>query len=159
MVAMMNKNLIHSTVCLPIVGETNFFSKSLRFNLELIFFRKCFRKCRFCALIYSIHLWLHRWTMVGVWEQLAFEGTIQTTDTSNGIIATPLEIHFIRWSHQFVFVAGDVSICGNILPIQLRWCECILIQEPEIVKKSSLYVIDCTIIIFVCSWWSGIRVF
>lgn len=42
MVAMMNKNLIHSTVCLPIVGETNFFSKSLRFNLELIFFRKCF---------------------------------------------------------------------------------------------------------------------
>lgn len=40
MVAMMNKNLIQSTVCLPIVGETNFFSKSLRFNLELIFFRE-----------------------------------------------------------------------------------------------------------------------
>lgn len=41
MVAMMNKNLIQSTVSLPIVGETNFFSKSLRFNLELIFFREC----------------------------------------------------------------------------------------------------------------------
>lgn len=40
MVAMMNKNLIQSTVCLPFVGETNLFSKSLRFNLELIFFRK-----------------------------------------------------------------------------------------------------------------------
>lgn len=41
MVAMMNKNLIQSTVNLPLVGETNLFSKSLRFNLELIFFRKC----------------------------------------------------------------------------------------------------------------------
>lgn len=40
MVAMMNKNLIQTTVNLPLVGETNFFSKSLRFNLELIFFRK-----------------------------------------------------------------------------------------------------------------------
>lgn len=42
MVAMMNKNLIQSTVHLPLAGETNFFSKSLRFNLELIFFRKFF---------------------------------------------------------------------------------------------------------------------
>lgn len=42
MVAMMNKNLIQSTVNLPLTGETNFFSKSLRFNLELIFFRKLF---------------------------------------------------------------------------------------------------------------------
>lgn len=40
MVALMNKNLIQSTVNLPLAGETNFFSKSLRFNLELIFFRK-----------------------------------------------------------------------------------------------------------------------
>lgn len=39
MVAMMNKNLIQSSVRLPLVGETNFFSKSLRFNLEIIFFR------------------------------------------------------------------------------------------------------------------------
>lgn len=43
MVALMNKNLLPSTVNLPLVGETNFFSKSLRFNLELIFFRKYFR--------------------------------------------------------------------------------------------------------------------
>lgn len=40
MVAMMNKNLIHSSVRLPLMGDTNFFSKSLRFNLELILFRK-----------------------------------------------------------------------------------------------------------------------
>lgn len=40
MVALMNKNLIQSTINLPLAGETNFFSKSLRFNLELIFFRK-----------------------------------------------------------------------------------------------------------------------
>lgn len=39
MVALMNKNLIQTTVHLPLAGETNFFSKSLRFNLELIFFR------------------------------------------------------------------------------------------------------------------------
>lgn len=40
MVALMNKNLIQSTVNIPFAGKTNFFSKSLRFNLELIFFRK-----------------------------------------------------------------------------------------------------------------------
>lgn len=37
---MMNKNLIQSSVRLPLVGDTNFFSKSLRFNLEIILFRK-----------------------------------------------------------------------------------------------------------------------
>lgn len=45
---MMNKNLIQSTVRLPLVGDTNFFSKSLRFNLELIFFRKNIRLERAC---------------------------------------------------------------------------------------------------------------
>lgn len=53
MVAMMNKNLIHSTVNLPVIGETNFFSKSLRFNLEVIFFRKfCIIYVRMICLFY-----------------------------------------------------------------------------------------------------------
>lgn len=37
---MMNKNLVQSSARLPLIGETNFFSKSLRWNLELILFRK-----------------------------------------------------------------------------------------------------------------------
>lgn len=45
MVALMNKNLIQSTVNVPFAGKTNFFSKNLRFNLELIFFRKWHARC------------------------------------------------------------------------------------------------------------------
>lgn len=42
MVAMMNKNLIPAKVTLPLLGECVCLSRGLRFNLQMIFFRKFF---------------------------------------------------------------------------------------------------------------------
>lgn len=39
MVAMMNKNLIPSKICLPFMGETVCFSRGLKYSIELILFR------------------------------------------------------------------------------------------------------------------------
>lgn len=40
MVALMNKSLIPSKLNLPIIGESVCFSRGLRYNIELILFRK-----------------------------------------------------------------------------------------------------------------------
>lgn len=39
MVALMNKNLLPSKICLPIIGESVCFSRGLRYNIEMILFR------------------------------------------------------------------------------------------------------------------------
>lgn len=68
---MMNKNLIHSTVNLPVIGETNFFSKSLRFNLEVIFFRKFCIQSTCAWIVYFIVFCLFHSFVGGPWS--AFE--------------------------------------------------------------------------------------
>lgn len=39
MVAMMNKNLLPSKICVPFIGESVCYSRGLRYNIEMILFR------------------------------------------------------------------------------------------------------------------------
>lgn len=66
MVAMMNKSLIPSKVILPIFGETVCFSRGLRYNIELILFRKFSFREDYYYYYYAFVCAAHRRSMVSV---------------------------------------------------------------------------------------------